>query len=57
LMHLCGLDEHLVRRWKSWRRWTILAHAFLTVLAVTEPAAAASPDSEMDLIPLTRMEI
>ena len=56
-MHLCGLDEHLVLRWKSWRRWTILAHAFLTVLAVTEPAAAASPDSEMDLIPLTRMEI
>lgn len=29
---LTGLDEHQVRRWISWRRWTILAmlaHAFL----------------------------
>lgn len=56
---LCGLDEHQVRRWRSWRRWTILvmlAHAFLTVLAATE-RAAASPDSETDLVPLTRNEI
>lgn len=40
-----GLDEHQVRRWDSWHRWTtlaMLAHAFLTILAVvmndTEPA-------------------
>ena len=39
-----GLDEHQVRRWDSWHRWTtlaMLAHAFLTILAVvmndTEP--------------------
>jgi hypothetical protein len=33
---LVGLDQHQVRRWDSWHRWTtlaILAHAFLTVLA------------------------
>ncbi|WP_166848626.1 IS701 family transposase [Isoptericola sp. BMS4] len=32
-----GLDQHQVRRWDSWHRWTtlaMLAHAFLTVLAV-----------------------
>ncbi|MFE7503810.1 hypothetical protein [Promicromonospora sp. NPDC057488] len=32
-----GLDEHQVRRWDSWHRWTtlaMLAHAFLTFLAV-----------------------
>jgi hypothetical protein len=31
---LTGLDEHQVRRWMSWHRWTILAmlaHAFLAV--------------------------
>ena len=33
---LAGLDEHQVRRWTSWRRWTLLtmiAHALLAVLA------------------------
>lgn len=33
-----GLDQHQVRRWDSWHRWTtvaMLAHAFLTVLAST----------------------
>lgn len=37
---LAGLDQHQVRRWISWRRWTILAmlaHAFLAVIAATEP--------------------
>ena len=31
---LAGLDEHQVRRWTSWRRWTLLAmlaHALLAV--------------------------
>jgi hypothetical protein len=35
---LCGLDQHQVRRWRSWYRWTTLAmvaHAFLVVLAAT----------------------
>jgi SRSO17 transposase len=22
---LCGLDQHQVRRWRSWYRWTTLA--------------------------------
>jgi SRSO17 transposase len=36
---LAGLDQHQVRRWISWQRWTVLAmlaHAFLAVLAATE---------------------
>ncbi|ORV96804.1 hypothetical protein AWC14_16445 [Mycobacterium kyorinense] len=31
---LVGLDQHQVRRWRSWHRWTtlaMLAHAFLAV--------------------------
>ena len=53
---LAGLDEHQVRRWASWYRWTtlaMLACAFLTIAAATEhtPAQAASQ------IPLTRNEI
>ena len=37
---LAGLDEHQVRRWASWYRWvtlTMLALAFLTITAATEP--------------------
>ena len=36
---LTGLDQHQVRRWTSWHRWTtlaMLAHAFLAVAAATE---------------------
>jgi SRSO17 transposase len=40
--NLAGLDEHQVRRWTSWRRWTVLAmlaHALLAVTPhATEPA-------------------
>lgn len=53
---LTALDEHQVRRWTSWRRWTalaILAHAFLSVMTAHEPA----PDPDNELIPLTRNEI
>jgi SRSO17 transposase len=35
---LVGLDQHQVRRWRSWYRWTTLAmvaHAVLVVLAAT----------------------
>lgn len=38
---LTGLDEHQVRRWTSWHRWTVLAmlaHAFLAVTAATARA-------------------
>ena len=36
---LAGLDEHQVRGWTSWRRWTLLAmiaHALLAVLATQD---------------------
>jgi SRSO17 transposase len=53
---LAGLDQHQVRRWDSWHRWTILAmlaHAFLSVMTATQPP----PDPGSGLIPLTRNEI
>jgi SRSO17 transposase len=36
---LCGLDQHQVRRWRSWYRWVTLAmvaHAFLVVAALAD---------------------
>jgi SRSO17 transposase len=43
---LVGLDQHQVRRWRSWDRWTTLAlvaHALLVVAASTERARRPSP--------------
>jgi hypothetical protein len=54
---LAGLDEHQVRRWLPWRRWTLLAmlaHALLVVLAAGEHATQPPPAG---LIPLTCNEI
>ena len=54
---LAGLDEHQVRRWESWYRWTtlaMLATAFLTIAAATGLAHTPAP---ADQIPLTRNEI
>jgi SRSO17 transposase len=54
---LAGLDEHQVRRWLPWRRWTLLAmlaHALLVVLTAGEHAAGTPPPG---LIPLTCNEI
>ena len=54
---LAALDEHQVRTWTSWHRWTILAllaHAFLSVLA---SQASDRPPPDDLLIPLTRHEI
>ena len=54
---LAALDEHQVRSWTSWHRWTILAllaHAFLSVLA--SQAGDNHPRDDL-LIPLTRNEI
>jgi SRSO17 transposase len=54
---LAGLDEHQVRRWTSWQRWSVLAmlaHAFLAVTAAIEHARARPPAG---LIPLTLNEI
>ena len=55
---LAALDEHQVRSWTSWHRWTILAllaHAFLTVVAASQPCGERTDDEQ--LIPLTRNEI
>jgi len=67
---LTGLDEHQVRRWTSWHRWTVLvmlAHAFLTVITATQKPAPANQADHHEageplpvlpaLIPLTRNEI
>jgi hypothetical protein len=55
---LAALDEHQVRCWTSWHRWTILAllaHAFLSVLAAAQPSHGHTHNDQ--LIPLTRNEI
>jgi len=55
---LAALDEHQVRSWTSWQRWTILAllaHAFLAVLAAAQ--ADDQDPSGRQLIPLTCNEI
>jgi SRSO17 transposase len=55
---LTALDEHQVRSWTSWHRWTILAllaHAFLAVLAAAQPGGSQQRDGQ--LIPLTCHEI
>ena len=46
---LTGLDQHQVRRWTSWHRWTtlaMLAHAFLAVATCdrTRPAPRHRPN-------------
>jgi SRSO17 transposase len=54
---LCGLDQHQVRRWRSWYRWVtlaMLAHAFLVVAALAERTRHPAPPG---LIPLTCNEI
>ena len=43
---LVGLDQHQVRRWKSWHRWTtlaMLAHAFLSVATAIERDTQPTP--------------
>jgi SRSO17 transposase len=53
-----GLDEHQVRRWDSWYRYTtlvMLAHAILTVIAARERPRSQPADQR--LIPLTVNEI
>lgn len=43
---LAGLDEHQVRGWTSWRRWTLLAmlaHALLAVIAAREHVERPAP--------------
>jgi SRSO17 transposase len=52
---LAGLDEHQVRGWTSWRRWTLLAMIAHTLLAVL--AVHADPVPAGGLIALTCNEI
>ena len=61
---LAALDQHQVRSWTSWMRWTILAmlaHAFLSVMTATQPRPAAGgvhrDEDGHELIPMTRNEI
>jgi SRSO17 transposase len=49
---LTGLDQHQVRRWRSWYRWTtlaMLAHAFLAVATAIERDHAPAPDGFIEL--------
>jgi SRSO17 transposase len=53
-----GLDQHQVRRWNPWYRYTtlvMLAHAVLTVIAAHE--RHRRPPGDQTLIPLTVNEI
>ncbi|MCX6465462.1 MAG: IS701 family transposase [Pseudonocardiales bacterium] len=52
---LAGLDEHQVRGWTSWRRWTLLAMIAYALLAVI--AARTDQPAETGLIALTCNEI
>jgi len=49
---LTGLDQHQVRRWTSWHRWTtlaMLAHAFLAVATAIEREHAPTPAGLIEL--------
>ncbi|TNM67766.1 IS701 family transposase [Streptomyces sp. NP160] len=57
---LTGLDEHQVRRWTSWRRWTLLvmaAHAVLAIATLTARARDREAATREGLIPLTCAEV
>jgi SRSO17 transposase len=53
---LAGLDQHQVRRWASWHRWTILAMLGLAFLAVLAAIDGREPPPD-GMIPLTCSEI
>ena len=53
---LTGLDEHQVRRWASWYRWTTLAMLALAFLSIAAAIEHTRPPPD-DQIPLTRNEI
>ena len=53
-----GLDQHQVRRWNSWHRFTTLALAALAILAICAADTSETNDHDQpDLIPLTVNEI
>jgi SRSO17 transposase len=53
---LAALDEHQVRRWTSWHRWTLLAMLAYAFLAVTTAQTHDTPPAD-GLIPLTVNEV
>lgn len=53
---LAALDEHQVRRWTSWHRWTLLAMLAYAFLAVTTATAHDTQPTD-GLIPLTVNEV
>jgi len=49
---IVGLDQHQVRRWTSWHRWTVLAmlaHAFLAVATAAERDARPAPSGLIEV--------
>jgi hypothetical protein len=52
-----GLDEHQVRRWCSWHRWTTLAMLAMAFLAVTTAAQRETNQCPDDLLPITVNEL
>jgi hypothetical protein len=54
---LAGLDEHQVRRWLAWRRWTLLAMLAHTLLAVIAATERTTHPPQPGLIALTCNEI
>ena len=53
-----GLDQHQVRRWNSWHRFTTLALAALAILAIcAAEATPAGQTEDQDMIRLTVNEI
>jgi hypothetical protein len=53
---LAALDEHQVRRWTSWQRWTLLAMLAYAFLAITTADAHDTTPADT-LIPLTVNEV
>ena len=51
---LAGLDQHQVRRWNSWHRWTTLAMLASAFRTAAERSRQPPPDG---MIPLTSSEI
>ncbi|HVI35108.1 MAG TPA: IS701 family transposase, partial [Gaiellales bacterium] len=54
---LAGLDEHQVRRWTPWRRWTLLAMLAHALLAVITAAEREHHPADAGLIDLTCAEV
>lgn len=52
-----GLDEHQVRTWTSWHRWTILSMLAMAFMAVTCASERARTPTPQGLIPFTLNEI